>query len=125
MFTTEVEFSPHFFGWHSVLIEELTQAQWQTIQERVTRKVANRQVAQRDIRSITSSTSAESTGGFGATLDPDLERLEGAIYVALRRHFARDAQLRREKIRQVMREHGRLMCEVLGCGFDFEEIYGT
>jgi hypothetical protein len=51
--------------------------------------------------------------------------IEGEITLAIQRHRRRESRLRDAKIRQALREgHGRLICEVPGCGFDFFEVYG-
>lgn len=53
--------------------------------------------------------------------------LEGEARERLVLHRERDRELRRAKIESALRESAdsRLRCEVPGCGFDFEEIYGT
>ncbi len=40
-------------------------------------------------------------------------------------HRQREARLRETKIRQVLKQNdGKLRCEVPGCGFDFQDVYG-
>ena len=53
--------------------------------------------------------------------------LEGEARERLVLHRERDRELRRAKIEAALRESAdsRLRCEVPGCGFDFEEVYGT
>lgn len=53
--------------------------------------------------------------------------LEGEARERLVLHRERDRELRRAKIESALRESldSRLRCEVPGCGFDFEEVYGT
>jgi 5-methylcytosine-specific restriction enzyme A len=51
--------------------------------------------------------------------------LEGALRLALTRHRTRESWLRDAKIREAKSlSDGKLSCEVLGCGFDFLEVYG-
>jgi 5-methylcytosine-specific restriction enzyme A len=47
---------------------------------------------------------------------------EGRSYLA--KHYSRDRELRAEKIRSVLKAKQCLRCEVPGCGFDFEAVYG-
>jgi len=54
----------------------------------------------------------------------DAAATEGEQQEALRRHRRREATLRRKKIAQVLRNEGKLQCEVPGCGFNFLEVYG-
>lgn len=58
----------------------------------------------------------------GDLFDDDAGAREGRLLE--RRHLRRerDRKLRDSKIRQVLKLHGRLACEV--CGFDFELTYG-
>jgi hypothetical protein len=53
-----------------------------------------------------------------------MDALEGTIYERLARQPLRSKALRDSKIREVLAENGRLVCEVPGCGFDFLETYG-
>jgi hypothetical protein len=57
---------------------------------------------------------------------PDPEpRLEGRVLRAYRLHRARERALREAKIDENREKNGgRVVCEVPGCGFDFEERYG-
>ena len=57
----------------------------------------------------------------------ELEEYVGLEGAALRRmtvHRKREAKLRRAKIADSIHRSGRLLCEVPGCGFDFERTYG-
>jgi hypothetical protein len=56
--------------------------------------------------------------------DEELAVCEGELEEALRSHRKREARLRSKKIAQVLRDKGKLECEVPGCGFDFLEVYG-
>lgn len=50
---------------------------------------------------------------------------EGKSRKAFIRHRHREQKLRKAKIAQFRRcNKGRLFCEVKGCGFDFESVYG-
>jgi 5-methylcytosine-specific restriction enzyme A len=57
--------------------------------------------------------------------DVELSFFEGAQKQAFIFHRRREGQARREKIREAIKLTGKLVCEVPGCGFDFEERYGT
>ena len=55
----------------------------------------------------------------------DLEGTEGRLRKYFVQSRKREAKLRRAKIREVLRlNDGRLICEVPGCGFDFQQTYG-
>ena len=57
--------------------------------------------------------------------DPELAAMEGAERIALVRHRKREQSLREAKIGEARKfGNGRLKCEVPGCGFDFEAVYG-
>jgi hypothetical protein len=56
--------------------------------------------------------------------DEELTACEGELKEDLRRHRKREGRLRRIKLVQVLKNEGRLKCEVPGCGFDFLEVYG-
>jgi putative restriction endonuclease len=58
--------------------------------------------------------------------DPELLSFsEGAKRQAFVWHRKRESKLRRQKIRSVLATNeNRLRCEVAGCGFDFQEVYG-
>lgn len=59
------------------------------------------------------------------TSEDDESAIEGEITLAIRRHRHRESRLRNAKVRQALLiNHGRLKCEVPGCGFDFYEVYG-
>lgn len=59
-----------------------------------------------------------------ASVDAELEFLEGRVRKRLVIHRGREARLRVQKIMQRLRVDGRLRCEVPGCGFDFLKRYG-
>jgi hypothetical protein len=61
-----------------------------------------------------------------ASLDEELSAaLEGEVRARLARHRSRERRLRDAKVQEVLRrDGGRLRCEVPGCGFDFEAVYG-
>jgi predicted HNH restriction endonuclease len=64
------------------------------------------------------------TQPLNAQLDNRSAR-EGQKRRRLNIHRARESSLRRAKIEAFRREHqGRIFCEVPGCGFDFEVVYG-
>jgi predicted Mrr-cat superfamily restriction endonuclease len=57
--------------------------------------------------------------------DEPLGALEGEARTRMATHRRRERRLRQLKIAQALaRNHGRLPCEVPGCGFDFETVYG-
>lgn len=59
------------------------------------------------------------------TIDPDLAAMEGAERMSLVRHRKRELSLRDAKVAEAKKlGDGKLHCEVPGCGFDFETIYG-
>lgn len=121
--TESLEFEPHFFGWHPVTVEPLSPPLWKRIRRRFIEEAENKKVARRDIQAL-ESPRLPLEGDIGAPLDPDHNAAEGAVRLFLRKHFERDAGLRRMKIRQVLADTGRLQCEVPGCGFDFAAVYG-
>jgi 5-methylcytosine-specific restriction endonuclease McrA len=49
---------------------------------------------------------------------------EGTMNERLCREPNRSSELRKAKIREILSKHGRLVCEVRGCGFDFHAVYG-
>ena len=57
------------------------------------------------------------------TPDVELSFFEGKTRWRFVLHRKREAELRRAKIVEAM-SAGKLVCEVLNCGFDFEECYG-
>ncbi len=62
----------------------------------------------------------------GEVDDPELASFaEGQLRQAFVRHRRREGRLRRAKLESFMREHGRIFCEVPGCGFDFGRTYGA
>lgn len=58
------------------------------------------------------------------TSDHELSMFEGRTRERFVRHRRREAKLRRAKLDEYRKKHGRIFCEVLRCGFDFEERYG-
>ncbi|WP_406640478.1 HNH endonuclease [Amycolatopsis sp. WGS_07] len=56
-------------------------------------------------------------------LDGDLSAEEGGILARVHLIRERDPKLRKKKIDQARKEHGRVACEA--CDFDFEKTYGT
>ena len=59
------------------------------------------------------------------TTDAELTAMEGAERMALVRHRQREQSLRDGKIAEARKQGtGKLKCEVPGCGFDFEVVYG-
>jgi len=59
------------------------------------------------------------------TTDTELVAMEGSERIALVRHRKREQSLREAKIVEARKfGNGRLKCEVPGCGFDFEAVYG-
>lgn len=58
-------------------------------------------------------------------LDPEITATEGRLSLLMRQR-ARESRLREAKIEDAIARSGdgRLRCEVPGCGFDFEAIYG-
>ncbi|HEY7117657.1 MAG TPA: HNH endonuclease [Tepidisphaeraceae bacterium] len=66
------------------------------------------------------------TTGTEADTDGTLVALEGDRVAATVMQSKRDRRLREAKIRLARRAAGgRLVCEVPGCGFDFERVYGV
>lgn len=61
----------------------------------------------------------------GNDVDEEIEATEGATKTVLRTHRKREAKLRVETLRQAMANGAHLICEVPGCGFDFEARYGS
>jgi 5-methylcytosine-specific restriction protein A len=68
---------------------------------------------------------------FGASslgsvfVDDEISAFEGEERIALIRHRKREQKLRNAKFKQAKENNrGRLICEVPGCGFDFELVYG-
>lgn len=57
--------------------------------------------------------------------DPEVTAYEGHLRLGFIRHRRREQRLRRAKIAAVLSATGRLTCEVPGCGFDFERVYGA
>ncbi|HEY8747456.1 MAG TPA: hypothetical protein VIM11_05765 [Tepidisphaeraceae bacterium] len=55
----------------------------------------------------------------------DISAVEGSVNTVFAKRARRVQKLRAEKIRQALASGGgRLICEVQGCGFDFEAFYG-
>ena len=68
------------------------------------------------------------TPSFGLGLgDPEIAAVEGTARVRFVIHRARERALRDAKLDQARSRStdGRLRCEVPGCGFDFEAVYGS
>lgn len=61
-----------------------------------------------------------------AALDETVAALEGEIRTRMVRHRLRERELRESKLAEAKRRSTdeRLRCEVPGCGFDFEAVYG-
>ncbi len=58
-------------------------------------------------------------------VDDEISAFEGEERIALVRHRKREQKLRDAKLKQAKtKNNGRLICEVLGCCFDFEKVYG-
>ena len=55
----------------------------------------------------------------------ELLGLEGEALLRMVTHRKRERALREQKIMYAQRCSGRLICEVPGCGFDFERVYGA
>lgn len=62
---------------------------------------------------------------LGRTEDPEVSAYEGQLRLLVVRHRRREQRIRVAKIEATMAAKGRLICEVPGCGFDFERRYGT
>lgn len=122
MTTSAIEFSANFFGWRPVTIEELPRETWLAIRANFVKSSEKPGEARRDLRALDVPLVQSAIGG--PPLDPEYSAVEGALKLALRRHFERDARLREEKIQHVLASEGRLVCEVPGCGFDFVSVYG-
>jgi 5-methylcytosine-specific restriction protein A len=56
--------------------------------------------------------------------DAELSYFEGTQRMRFILHRRREAELRRRKIAQTLELHGKLVCEVPNCNFDFSERYG-
>ena len=59
-----------------------------------------------------------------AAADEELAAFEGELRPRFVMHRSRERKLRDQKIEQTLKAQGRLVCEVPGCGFDFERVYG-
>ncbi len=60
-----------------------------------------------------------------ADTDGAMVRIEGEVRRRSTLHRTRDQRLRDEKVKHALRAGGgRLICEVPGCSFDFENVYG-
>jgi 5-methylcytosine-specific restriction protein A len=65
------------------------------------------------------------TAMASVTTDIELAAMEGAERMSLVRHRKREQSLRDAKVAEAKKNgDGRLKCEVPGCGFDFEAVYG-
>jgi len=59
-------------------------------------------------------------------VDDEISAFEGEERIALIRHRKREQKLRDAKLKQARQKNqGRLICEVSGCSFDFEKVYGS
>ncbi len=58
--------------------------------------------------------------------DPELSAFEGEIRIRVIKHRVREQALRDSKLKvaRASSADGHLRCEVPGCGFDFERVYG-
>ena len=56
--------------------------------------------------------------------DEAMSFTEGQARERFMKYRHREGRLRDEKLREFLERHGRIYCEVPGCGFDFEERYG-
>jgi 5-methylcytosine-specific restriction enzyme A len=65
------------------------------------------------------------TSSLGAVFtDDEISAFEGEERIAFVRHRRREQKLRTAKLTQARQQSdGKLRCEVLGCGFDFEKVY--
>jgi hypothetical protein len=72
-------------------------------------------VMERDVAPVPVSISAE---------DVETSGFEGALRRKFVTHRRREGTMRRAKIAEAIAKHGRLLCEVPQCGFDFEKRYG-
>jgi 5-methylcytosine-specific restriction protein A len=58
-------------------------------------------------------------------VDDEISAFEGEERIALIRHRKREQKLRGAKLKHTKaKNNGRLVCEVSGCGFEFEKVYG-
>lgn len=66
------------------------------------------------------------TSSLGSVfVDDEISAFEGREKIAMIRHRKREQKLRGAKLKQAREKNqGRLICEVPGCGFDFEKVYG-
>jgi hypothetical protein len=77
---------------------------------------------------VSTEARAEITGTEpSAGLDESVTGLEGEVRSRMVRHRFRERELREAKLAEAKRRdpNGRLRCEVPGCGFDFEAVYGA
>ena len=68
----------------------------------------------------------KSTQPAGPPADSDVSALEGEVRYRIVKHRRRERSLRQAKLEQFLKDapDGVLRCEVPGCGFDFENVYG-
>jgi len=82
-----------------------------------------------DFSSVTSAICASNSAQrhwTAADIDTDLHADEGKRVYVLNAQARRNRKLREKKIHQALSSgDGRLICEVSGCGFDFEATYGV
>lgn len=62
---------------------------------------------------------------LGVTDDLEVAGYEGQVRLLVVRHRRREKRVRDAKIEATLAATGRLVCEVPGCGFDFERRYGA
>lgn len=67
---------------------------------------------------------ATSTPSETVHIDEEILGFEGELRSAFVKHRRREQGARAAKLAAVLREKGRLLCEVENCGFDFSERYG-
>jgi hypothetical protein len=67
---------------------------------------------------------AEAAPSDLALVDYDASGVEGRVSRYLASHRRREQRLRDAKIASELATKGRLLCEIEGCGFDFESTYG-
>lgn len=69
----------------------------------------------------------QSEPSAGESADTEITAFEGQMREAFVRHRVREASLRERKIASALAASpdARLRCEVPGCGFDFERVYGS
>ncbi len=74
---------------------------------------------------IESAASTDTSRSEPLDVPEELVGLEGAQVQRLMTHRRREQRLRDAKIQEALGDRASLVCEVPGCGFDFERIYGS